>query len=818
MRAGTPPDPFLVGLAVLNLLSDASERQALLCVVDDTQWLDRASAQVLGFVARRLLAESVGLIFGTRQPIGPELGGLPDLEVTGLADADARVLLHSVTHTRLDQRIIDRIVAESHGNPLALIELPRGLSMTQMAGGLGLLNADTLPGRIEESFLSRIRELPEPTRKLLLVAAAEPVGDPGLVRAAAGRLGLPMEIVVDGLLTITERVTFRHPLVRSAVYRAADPADRRAVHLALAEVTDAQDGPEQRAWHRAAAAAGPDETVAVGLEQSAERAQARGGLAAAAAFLQRAVALTSDPSRRADRALAAAEASLRAGEFDDARRLVRTLQHALDDRRRGRAGLLEGQLATAAGAGKAAIPILLEAADRLARADPQLAREALLHAWGTAVISADRDSLVNVAKAVHGVPAAEPRRAVDLLLDGGALLVTKGWGEASGTLREAAELIGDMPVPDVVRWGWMASFAPAGLWDVEAMRTVFDRYVRLLRDAGALQTLPYNLAAFGYTLVWAGDFEAAAAILAEGDLVAAATGNPVPAYTALRLLAAQGRERETTELIAAALKAAAAGGLGSAVPAANWAGALLYNGLGRYPEAMRSAVAAAATNWEPFGCAWVLPELVEAATRTGDIAVARQALAEFVETTAPFDSDFPAGLEARTRALLAVDDDAEALYREAIDRLGRTRMRPDLARAHLLYGEWLRRRRQRVDAREQLRTAYEMFLSIGMEAFTERARHELVATGESVARRTTETGSGTDLTAQERQIALLVRDGLSNPEVAARLFLSPRTVEWHLRSIFTKFSISSRRQLRDVLPSGGADSILDETPTVEVTK
>ncbi|MEU4419959.1 AAA family ATPase [Actinoplanes sp. NPDC024001] len=800
MRAGTPPDPFLVGLAVLNLLSDASEQQPLLCLVDDTQWLDRASAQVLGFVARRLLAESIGLILGTRQPIGPDWKGLPELEVTGLSNADAHLLLRSATRTRLDQRISDRIVAETHGNPLALIELPRGLTMTQMAGGLGLLDADTLPGRIEESFLNRIRDLPASARTLLLVAAADSVGDPDLVRSAARQLGVPAATAVDDLLTIDERVTFRHPLVRSAVYRAADPADRRAAHLALAEVTDPHTAPERRAWHRAAAAVGPDESVADELEQSAGRAQSRGGLAAAAAFLQRSVALTGDPLRRTERMLAAAEASLRAGEFDDVRRLLRALDsRPLDGPQSGRAGVLEGQIAFASGAGGSAIPLLLDAASRLAPTHPRLARETLLNAWGMATVNADREGFVAVARAVRSVPADETHSALDLVLDGMALLVTEGWDASATTLREAAERISDMPVSEVVRWGWQSTVVYGGIWDFEALRAACVRQVRLVREAGALQALPYNLTGLGYALTWAGEFEQAAAAIAESRLVAEATGNPIPPYINLHLLALRGREAETTELVTATLETAAATGFGSGVTTAHWASALLCNGLARYPEAMRSA-RAAEQKWEPIGSTWILPELVEAASRAGDDRVARNALERLVATTRPFPADFPAGLEARCRALLAEDSAAEDLYREAIERLGLTRMRPDTARAHLLYGEWLRRRRQRAEAREQLRTAYEMFVSIGMEAFAERARRELVATGESVRKRTAEATSGDELTAQERQIALLVRDGLSNPEVAARLFISPRTVEWHLRGIFAKLAVSSRRQLRDVLP------------------
>jgi DNA-binding CsgD family transcriptional regulator len=808
LRDGAPPDHFLVGLAVLSLLSGASEDHPLLCVVDDAQWTDRASAQALGFVARRLLAESIALLFGTRRP-GPEQRGLPELEVTGLARAHAHTLLNSVTHAGLDRRIRDRIVAETEGNPLALLELPRGLTATEVAGGLGLLRAGTVPGPIEQSFVNRIRELPERTRMLLLIAAAEPAGDPALLCRAAARLGItPATALADGtddLLTVRERVTFRHPLVRSAVYRAATAEDRRAAHLALAEVTDQQEAPDRRAWHLASAAAGPDEAVAAELERSAGRAQARGGVAAAAAFLQRSVALTTDSPRRTDRLLAAAEASLQAGELDDVRRLLSAVDTGpLDAFHHGRAGVLRGQLAFASGRAGDAPTMLLRAARQLQSSHPRLARETYLTAWGMAVSVADPDTLRAVSQAVRNLPAPQCPGPLDLLLDGFALLVTDGRAAAAETLRQAARALVDIPPADVLRWGWVATGASAAIWDDEGMRAVYDRQARVVRDAGALRELPYHLGPLGLVRSWAGDFAGAAAAIAEADTVAAATGNPIPPYSALRLLSLQGREAEVTELIAATITGSAAAGFGMGVTAAHWAAAVLYNGLSRYPEAMHAAQATARIA-EPWLSTWVLPELVEAATRAGEPAVAGDALERLVEATHPFSTDFAAGLEARTRALTADGRDADALYREAIDRFGRTQLRTELARAHLLYGEWLRRRNQRVDARGHLRTAYDLFVAIGMAAFAERARRELLATGETVRKRTVEASSSDELTAQERQIAEFVRDGFANPEIGARLFLSPRTVEWHLRKIFTKLRISSRRQLRDVLRRAGHD-------------
>ncbi|MFC8801163.1 ATP-binding protein [Promicromonospora sp. NPDC057138] len=812
LRGGTSPDQFLVGLAVLSLLSSASEEEPLLCVLDDAHWLDRASAQILGFVARRLLAESIGLVFAVRRT-EPELRGLPELEITGLSDVDARVLLGSVTNARLDQHIRDRIVAETRGNPLALLELPRGLTATQMAGGLGLLNADTLFGQIEESFLNRIRALPEQTRLVLLVAAAEPVGDPVLVRRAAERLDITLSTALaggtDGLLTLDERVTFRHPLVRSAVYWAADPEDRRAVHLALADATDLRTAPDRRAWHLASATVDPDESVALELERSAVHVRTRGGMAAAAAFLQRSATLTAEPSPRADRMLAAAEASLRAGELGDVGRLLSAVGAGpLDSLQSGRAGVLGGQVAFASGDGAGAITMLRDAARRLAPSDQRMARETYLTAWGMAVSVADQDILLAVSRDVRQLSPVDDPGPLDLLLDGCALLVTDGRAAAATTLRRAAEVLTEITVDEVLRWGWVATGASSAVWDDAGMRALFTRQVQVVRDAGALGELPYHVATLGYALAWSGDFEGSAATIAEGEAAAAATGRPMPPYTALRLLSLQGRELETTELIGATVQGSAAAGLGMGITAAAWAGAVLYNGLARYPEALRASQGATHLS-EPWLSTWLLPELVEAATRMGEPDIAGDALDRLVEATGPFSTDFAAGVEARSRALLADGPEAEHLYRVAVGRLGRTTLRPELARAHLLYGEWLRRERRRVDARAQLRTAYDMFVSIGMAAFAERARRELLATGETVRRRTVAVSPGEELTAQERQIALLVRDGLSNPEIGTRLFLSPRTIEWHLRKIFSKLGVSSRRELRDARHQGAYESAPD---------
>jgi DNA-binding CsgD family transcriptional regulator/tetratricopeptide (TPR) repeat protein len=809
LSAGPAPDPFLVGLAVLSLVSEVAEQRPLLCVVDDAQWLDRTSALTLGFVARRLLAEPVGLVFAARDP-GEELRHVPDLEVDGLPGDDARALLVSAAPFMLDERVRDRIVAETRGNPLALLELSRELTATPLAGRSGMLPAQGLAGRIEEGFVRQLASLPEDSRALLLVAAAEPVGDPRLLWRAAERLGIGRAAAEGakgaGLLAIGERVTFRHPLVRSAMYRSAAPENRRAAHLALAEVTDPEVDPDRRAWHRAASAPGPDEEVAMELEQSAARAQARGGLAAAAAFLERSVALTQEPAGRARRALAAAQASLHAGAFEAAARLLATAEAGvLDELQRARIEQLRGQIAAASSAGSEAPGQLLRAARRLESLDVSLARETYLDAWGAALFAGRLGSggdLLDVSRAARSAarPPGAPH-ASDLLLDGLAVLMNDGRAAAAPMLRQGvgAYLREEIPVEAGIQWGVLASTAAVVLWDFDGWDAVITRQMDLAREAGALAPLSVALNGEGIVVTWRGELAAAALVTAEADAVTEATGTRIAPYGALLLAALRGREAEATQLIEATIKEAIAGGEGLAVEYAHWTTAVLYNGIGRYDEALAAARRASDDTPELFISAWALPELIFAGTRTRQEGLATDALERLAESTSAGGSDWGLGILARSRALLSEGDAAESSYREAIDRLGRSPLRPELARSHLNYGEWLRRENRRVDAREELRKAHGMLTAIGMDGFAERAREELLATGEHVRKRSVETRD--ELTAQERRIAQLAREGLSNPEIGARLFLSPRTVEWHLRKVFAKLGIRSRRELADALPS-----------------
>jgi DNA-binding CsgD family transcriptional regulator len=814
LRDGVTPDRFLVGLAVLSLLSDVAEEYPLVCVVDDAQWLDRASAQALAFVTRRLVAESVAVVFAVREP-GDEqdLTGLPELLVHGLADPDARALLASVITGPLDERVRDRIVAETRGNPLALLELPRGLTPAELAGGFGLPEAPALSGRIEESFGRRLTPLSSATRLLLLVAAAEPVGDPVPVWRAAERLGVGVEAassaVAAGLLEVGGRVRFRHPLVRSAVYRSAPAEARHRVHQALAEVTDPDLEPDRRAWHRAHATAALDEDVAAELERSAGRAQARGGLAAAAAFLQRAAELTPEPTPRARRALAAAQSKHQAGAPDTALDLLAMAEAGpLDELQRARAELLRAQITFAVNRGREAPPLLLAAAKRLEPLDATLARETYLDAFSAALFAGRLARGGGVREVAEAVLAADwgnsSRRsplAFDLLLDGIAVLTTRGYAAAAPTLKRALRAFRNEPMSeeDTLRWLWLACRIARALGDDASWDELTDRQVQLARNAGALSLLPIALIErFGVQL-FVGDLDAAASLVAEAEAVVEATGSQLAPQGAIALAAWRGREAEASALIQASRQEVERRGEGLWLIATEWASAVLFNGLGRYEDALAAAEQAAEDPHELGLSTWVPTELIEAAVRSGDPERAAGPLRRLQEISRAAGTDWALGVEARSRALLSEGAAAERLYREAIERLGRTRIRVALARAHLLYGEWLRRQRRRTDAREQLRIAHQLYRSMGMEGFAERARRELLATGETVRKRSVK--SHGELTAQEMQIARLANDGLSNQEIGARLFISARTVQYHLGKVFTKLAITSRSQLDRVLPS-----------------
>jgi len=807
---GPAPDRFFVGLAVLNLLSDAAEAQPLICVVDDAQWLDRESMQVLTFVARRLEVESVGLVFATREASG-DVAGLPELVVEALSEVDALALLDSVLTAPLDAQVRAQIVSETRGVPLAMLELLRELTPAELAGGFGFPGGASRSASIEESFERQLDTLPAETRRLVLIAAADPLGDPLLVWRAAKLLGIPPEAAAPaaeaGLLEFGTRVQFRHPLVRSAAYRSAPRGERQEAHRALAEATDPEVDPDRRAWHRGEAALGPDEDLAAELERSACRAQGRGGLAASAAFLERAATLTPDSARRVQRLLAAARAKRDAGAPEAALGLLAAVEAGpLDALRTAEVERLRGHLALMERRGTDAVQLLLSAARRLGPLDAESARETHLEALSAALwvgkLEGPGGVLEAAAAALAAPLASDPPRVVDAVLDAYALRLTEGHAAAAPALRRALEmfLAPDEDADAAERWlrltaGRAGGMVALELWDDESWHALAARHAEFARDVGALVHSQLALNLLSWTHLAAGELTTAAQLYEEERLIAGATTNPAVVYSELMLAAWRGDEAQASELIEATLRDAAGGGLGDV--SGHYASAVLNNGLGRHDVAR--AAAWQGFERDPMGYAsFLVSELAEAASRTDEVALVETALDWLAKRTAVTPTDWALGMEARVRAFLSEGDAADRLYRESIERLGRTRLRIELARAHLLYGEWLRRKNRRVDAREQLGAAYDMLSTMGVGAFAERARRELLATGATARKRTDETR--TDLTAQETQIARLARDGLSNPEIGTRLFISPRTVQYHLRKVFIKLEIGSRTELDRVLP------------------
>ena len=803
LSSGDPPDRLLVALAVLTLLSELAAEQPLICVVEDAQWLDRASAQALGFVARRLANEAVAFLFGARE-LPDDVRGLPEMVVEGLTDRDARKLFGSVFPYRLDEQVLDRIVAETHGNPLALLELPRGLSPAQVAGGFGLPVSGPLAGRIEESFRRRLAGLPSPSRRLLMLAAADPTGDAVLVWRAAELLGIADSAAeaaeAEGLVDLTAGVVFRHPLVRSAVYGGASAHDRRQAHQALAEATDAAVDPDRRAWHRAQAASRPDEEVAAELELSAGRAQARGGFAAAAVFMQRSTELSVDAARRAGRALAAAEANRQAGALNASLRLAGLAERGpLDDAQRAQLDLLRGQISFATGRGGAASLLLLKAAQNLEGIDLRRARDTYLDALTAAMFAgrlARGASQLEVAKAaIRLKPSTERPRASEVLLEGLALLVTDGPLASIPVLQQAvsAFLSDDVGTEERLRWSWLAGRAASFMWDNDSLDVLTARQLQVARDAGALTVLPLTLSMRAGLHMLAGELELAESVLEQGDALADVIDKRSLSYSPLGVAALRGRESVDDELIEALTKDFVARGDGPGLNIALWKTAVLNNGVARYSDAFLAAEQVLEDGHEVMLLPPASVELIEAASRIGREVAAAPVLERLAEATSASGTGWALAIEARCRALLSRGESAEALFHRAIDRLMPTMLGFDLARTRLLYGEWLRRERRPREAREQLRAAHGLFSEFGMEGFSERARVELLATGERARSRTVETRN--DLTPQETQISQLVAQGATNREIAEQLFVSPTTVEYHLRKVFAKLGVKSRTQL-----------------------
>ena len=818
LAPGDSPDRFMVALAALGLMAETSEERPLLCVVDDAQWLDQVSAQVLGFVGRRLLAESIALVFATRTPIrGPQgvtpqdhLTGLPELLLGGLDEQPARALLATVTSGPLDESVRARIVEETHGNPLALLELYKGLGAAELAGGFALPDAGDLPRRIEDQYIERLGELPHETQRLVLLAAADPVGDSALILRAARVLGLDLSALnlaaEAGLLDIGANVRFRHPLVRSAAYRAGAVQDRRAAHAALATATDPEADPDRRAWHRAHSTAGPDEAIAEELISSASRAMRRGGVAAAAAFRERAVALTPDPGERALRALAAAEAKYAAGDFEAAQSLLAAAEVGpLSELGQAHVQRMRAQVAFALRRGSDAPPLLLRAAQRLQALDAELARQTYLDALVAAIYAgrlARREDVLEIAHAARSVPlgpsgasGSEPLPHPQLLLRGLATRLTDGYAAAAPTLREALRQYRTQP--QQLDWvGVSYNMVAMDLWDDEAWFELASGQVRLARANGTLSWLPFALDYLAEIHIQAGELSRAEALLAEGERIDPGIRAATVPYVPLLLAAWRGDAPAAAGLTEVMVRDASARGEGAALTVAEYAQAVLGNGLGSYGPAAEAADRASAVD-ELVISPWALYELAEAAARSGQRERAAAAADRLSEIAAASGSNWACGAAARSRALLSAGRAADDLYREALDRLGRTRVAVHLARARLSYGEWLRRENRRTEARNQLRPAHEAFASMGAQGFAERARRELLATGEKARKRNEDTRD--ELTPQEEEIAQLARDGHTNPEIGAQLFIGARTVEWHLGKVFAKLDISSRRELDEAL-------------------
>ncbi|GAA0222181.1 ATP-binding protein [Cryptosporangium japonicum] len=811
LRSGPAPGPFLIGLAVLGLLSETAADGPLCCVVDDAQWLDEASRTVLAFAARRLQSEGVVLLFVMRTVDAP-FTRLPELTLTGLAEPDAERLLAQQLVGPIDDRIRARILAEAKGNPLALRELPLVRAPADLAGGFTMGGPVSLATRIEDSLLSRLDGLAPDARSVMLLAAADPTGDAQLLRRAMRSLdvdaGAVEAVERTGDLVIGERVEFRHPLVRSGVYRTALPADRRRAHATLASATIAERDPDRRAWHRGHAAVEPDESVAAELEGSSVRARGRGGVSAAAAFLERAAALSPDPAGRARRLLAAAQAKLDAGAPEAAQALLDDVPGpALDHRGSALAALLRAQAGFARRRTPEIARDILAAARQLAGVDPELRRNAHYSALRVAIAQGGRPGDgVDDGPGVDGYPwrdicqevldATDPHSThpVDVLLRGQALIGVGARARAVPVLHRALAGLLTAPVDLIPPQSiGLEAISAADVWDMRLLMALCERQIAAARAEGLLTALPVMLSYAGAACASLGRLDDAERFTDEIAVIGEAIGYTFPPHVRVQLAAWRGDTAEVARHAAVLRQGAAATGDGAPLSTAHYAEAILANGLGRHEDAVRVGSLELGHVRQVTFTSRIAFELVEAAVRVRERALADRALTELTALTEPVGGDWALGTLAAARALTAGPTDAEEHHREAIDRLGSAEMVIFEARARLAYGEWLRRQRRRVDAREQLRAAHDVLSGRGAAGFAARAGRELEATGET-ARVRTEAPS-TALTTQEANVARLVAEGLTNREIATRLFVSDRTVEYHLRKVFLKRGIRSRKEL-----------------------
>ncbi|MFF5563988.1 ATP-binding protein [Streptomyces sp. NPDC012623] len=780
------PDVFRIGLATLELLSRAARDRPLLCLIDDAQWLDTASSKVLAFLARRVSCDRVAMVFAVRpqQPPG-ELDDLPGLFVGGLNDSEARTLLAARSHAPLDDQVGQRIVSEARGNPLALLELPG-------AGGFTPPDASSVPTRIERGFEARLAGLPDGARLLLTVASADPTGDPGLLWPAARQLDIDLTAAgaaatSTGLVEFSTRIRFCHPLARSVVYRSAEAAQRATAHRVLAAATDPVVDPDRRAWHRAQAVTAPDEDVAAELERSALRARSRGGVAAAAAFLARAAELSMDTAERTERTLAAVRAKLDAGIGDSAAELLATVENTkLDELQCARVDLLRGQIAFQRHNDGNGPMFMLRAAQRLSESDPERSRESFLDALEMSLVVGRASGVMDMVLAAARTAASAP--GPPDVLDALTRLAAEGHRAAVPLIRT---ILDGEDTPMWTRRPGLAVMLACELWDPHTHRAIVEWLMKTGRESGSPLLLRLGLAQLTSSAVLTGDFGQAMAAVAEEEAIADAIGGPPVTYHRLQLAALRGHRREALELFETVTAAATERGAGQLIANTHWAAAVLHNGLGDYPAALAAARRATA-HGDLFLTGFSLPELVEAAVRCGERDAATTALESLTERTDASGTTSGLGIAAYARGLVTGVEDH---YREAVEHLEQSPMIPYRARAHLLYGQWLRREGRRRDCRHHLRTAHALLSERGIDAFARRAADELRATGEKAPARS---GPAFDqLTAQEMYIARLVATGATSKEVAARLFLSPRTIDAHLRNIFRKLGVTSRRQLRD---------------------
>jgi DNA-binding CsgD family transcriptional regulator len=804
-----PADRFMVGLAALSLLGDVAKDEPLLIVVDDAQWLDRESVAALVFVARRLHADGVALVFAVRESleIGAVFQGVPELRINGLDEESARHLLTATVAAPVSYQVAGRIIAVTRGNPLALVELSSELTSDHLIEHAPLPDPLPIGELIEARFLRQVRQLPDETQTILLVAAADPVGDPDTLWRAAEALGLSAAAVApasdSGLLVLEPRVEFRHPLVRSAVYGGATAADRRRVHHALAAVMDVERDPDRRALHMAAGALGPDEDLAAALEQSAAQARARGGYIAESSFLVRAASLTPDRQRKADRLLLAAHAAFLAGNAGYSESLLEEARpHLGGPFERAQAQRLDGRLRQPLGQSRLAPSLLLGAARAFGPIDRVLSHHSLIEAFvacGASLQFTEGTTEPEIAQTALESLSAQSTLTTkaDLLLKGVALRHAGTYADAVPAMREAVRAYATMSFEELTRWTALGAPLANELWDEGGLRSTLERLAGAARALGALSALQVVLIGLAAIEVRAGLFMAARERYSELQDVSLAIGDYVEHYALfdVDLLSWQGDEQapsKAAQLVefGTAFRAAAT------IHYANLSLSIFDLAEGRYEKALAAAQSVVDADAMGYSCQ-ALPTVVEAAMRCNDREAATGALACLTEQAIASGTSWGLGLVARCRALVADGSSAEALYEEALDHLGKTSWRTEVARTHLLFGEWLRRQRRRTEAREQLRRAYEMFDTMGARAFSERARVELLATGERARTRRVETAH--DLTSRELQIARLAAQRATSREIAGQLFISANTVDYHLRKVFQKLGVNSRRDLSGVL-------------------